>query len=104
MKKQFFAFLFLLTTNVYAEYTSLTCLDPKDNWTLVVQFDEKSQKVKVNYQEIDALIDDNQIIWEDREKDSGFTINRSNGDLSIFSFTSKRIIGHWICSKSKKKF
>lgn len=104
MKKQIFTFLFLVTTNVYAEYTSLTCEDPKDKWTLVVQFDERTQKVKVNHQEFNALIDDNQIIWEDRENDSGLTINRTNGDLSIFSFTSKRTIGHLICSKSKKKF
>lgn len=63
-----FFVLTLIATNTYAEYTSLTCIDPKDNWTLVVQFDEKTQKVKVNYREIDALIDDNQIIWKDREK------------------------------------
>lgn len=49
MKKLITLFLsfFLVATNCYAEYKTLTCIDPKDNYTQIISFDEKVKKSKL---------------------------------------------------------
>jgi hypothetical protein len=108
MKKlfTFFLSLLLITTNSYAEYKTLLCVDEDKITSEIISFDEKIQKVKINGIEYQSLIDENQISWKEIFKGGIYVshkILRFNGRYYI-SNQNNQLLANYICEVKKQKF
>ena len=99
-------FLLLATSLAQAEWVVLSCIDIKDQRTVVVEFDES--KSLVRYQNDDrrvfkAVISDYKIKWVDSQYNMPFYLDRLSGRMESYTPRSD-LIGAYVCSSQKKKF
>lgn len=99
--------LILLNQNLNAEPTALTCVKNGGSFTYVVEFDESTQTAKTNFGTSIARITQSEITFIATTKEGVnylHTINRSNGNLSIFNESTGKFITPYTCNTTIPKF
>jgi hypothetical protein len=109
MKKLFLLFLsfFFITSNSYAEYTTLFCDHTNGYSNTTVSFDEEIQKIKMyNGKETQGSIDENEISWKQIGKGRMYffhKIIRSSGRYYV-SNQNNQVLASYVCEIKKQKF
>lgn len=99
------SFLFIKTA--YAEPIALTCVKHGGTSSYVVEFDESIKTAKTNFGISIAKITASEIIFIASTKDGVnylHTINRSNGNLTIFNESTGKFVTPYTCNKTTQKF
>ena len=108
MKKLFLLFLsfFLVTSNSFAEYKTLSCEHTNGYDNTTVSFDEKIQKIKIYGKETQASIDENEISWKEIVKGGIYfshKIMRSSGRYYVAN-QNNQALASYVCEIKKQKF
>ena len=106
MKKILILFLLIVSPLARAEWVVLSCVDIKDQRTVVVEFDES--KGLVRYQNDDkrvfkATISEYKIKWVDSQYNTPFYLDRLSGRMESYTLRMD-LLGAYVCSSQKKKF
>ncbi len=104
MKKIILTLTLLVLPNVvFAQWIDLSCVDPKDNFTVNYSFNEKLQKARNGNSNklVDATIDKFGVLFQDGEY--FVSIKRSTGVMNITA-PSGRLLSPYYCSLAKQKF
>jgi len=92
---------------VYAEWKSITCVNPTNKLSQTIEFDESTNRVRINGRSpIPASINKSTIVFEEVLSTATFfqTINRSTGTLVVIDNRTSSIDSTYNCSVTKNKF
>ena len=105
MRKLIILVICFFSQTAFASWTSLTCVDPNNNFTLAIDFDEGKQLVKASTQTLKAFIDKNEIKFSQMLGNVNYLhiINRTNGILLI-SGNEQNSFMTYQCKLSSPKF
>ncbi len=107
MKKIIF-FLFFICQYSYAQLVNLTCIDPKDNFTIDFQLNESERTVIYQGKSIFANYDVGSISFTVTMSNGNqwhHMISRTTGNLMIQNVKSGDFLtSTWRCSVEKRKF
>jgi hypothetical protein len=104
MKKFLTSLIFFVPSIVYGQWIELSCIDPRDNFTVNFSFNESLQKVRIENDKsiVPGNIDKFNISFNDRIY---FTsIKRSTGVMIIQNTQTGNLLSPYQCSPSKQKF
>ena len=107
MKKILLSFIFLLPTVAHAEWKSITCVNLANKLSQTIEFDESTNRVRINGRSpIPALINNSSIYFEEEFEKAVYvsTINRSTGTQAVIDKKTSIIDSTNQCSVTKNKF
>jgi hypothetical protein len=106
MLKRILIILVAFPSIALAQWTSLACVNPTDNFTVSVEFDEKGKRVRVmGTQIVHATFTPTTINFTTLPPSAYLhVINRSNGAMMIQNVENERLLIPYQCSLEKKKF
>ena len=107
MKKMFLSLILIFPAIAHAEWKSITCINPVNKLSQTIEFDESTNRVRINGRSPKpASINNSSIYYEEVFDRVVFisTINRSTGTLSVIDKKTSIIDSTYQCSITKNKF
>ena len=104
MKKLLISIILFVPSIVYGPWVELSCIDPRDNFTINYSFNESLQKVRIetNKNIVQGTIDKFSILFHDGIH--FMNIKRSTGVMIIQNSQNGILLTPYQCSPSKQKF
>jgi hypothetical protein len=103
----FILLLLLICNNAFAQLIELTCVNPKDNFTLNFQLDEENNAVLYAGRKYDATFSSSSIVFTIQILNGNkylHIISRMNGVMNIQDLGTKSILSSMNCAVEKKRF
>jgi hypothetical protein len=107
MKKYILLIFIFLNEIGWAQVINLTCINPRDNFTMTFNLDEKNGYVYQSGVRYSAIFNNSEIIFSIKHNNGNewlHVISRTTGNLMVQNNADKFILPVYKCTVADKKF